>query len=65
MKDNEYDSIVWMGDINADFVRNSTFNKIVDDFLEEKSLMKSWEKYPIDHTHTHTRERRGDIYLNH
>ena len=62
MKDNEYDSVVWMGDINADFERNSTFTRIVADFIEERCLEKSWEKYPIDHTHTF--EKEGVTYTS-
>ena len=56
MDDNEYDSIVWMGDINADFERNTTFTKTVAEFIEGRQLEKSWEKYPIDHTHTFEKE---------
>ena len=56
MDENEYDSVNWCGDINADFIRNTTFTNTVDIFLEEKLLEKSWEKYPIDYTHTFERD---------
>ena len=62
MDDNEFDSIVWMGDINADFERNSTFTKTVAEFIEERRLVKSWEKHPIDHTHVY--EKEGMTYTS-
>ena len=62
MANNEYDSIVWMGDINADFKRNTTFTTAVADFIEEKGLVKSWENYSVDHTHTF--EQDGKTYTS-
>ena len=56
LDDNDYDSVVWMGDINADFHRNTTFTRTVAQFIEERNLQKSWDKYPIDHTHTFEKE---------
>ena len=51
MDDNEFDSIVWMGDINADFERRSTFTKTIAEFIDGRCLERSWDRYPIDHTH--------------
>ena len=62
MNNNEYDSIIWMGDINADFRRNSIFTNAVTEFIEEKQLVKSWEEYSIDHTHTFDKE--GKTYTS-
>ena len=47
----ESSTVVWTGDINADFLRNTTFTKIVSEFIENKMLCKSWERYQIDFTH--------------
>ena len=58
MKDNEYDNVVWGGDMNADFLRDTVFTNTVDSFLSEMSLKKSWDKYKIDFTHTFEREEQ-------
>ena len=49
LMENEYDSVIWGGDINADFTSN------IIRFVEEKSFEKSWDKYPIDFTHVFER----------
>ena len=54
--DNEFDSVIWCGDINAEFIRNTTFTKIVEGFAKENSLENAWEKFPIDYTHVCERE---------
>ena len=55
--ENSFDQIIWTGDINADFRRNSRFLNIVDEFVSTSGLEKSWEKFPVDFTHT--TERNG------
>lgn len=45
LADNEYDSVIWCGDINADLIRNTTFTTTVDRFIDENSFEKSWDKY--------------------
>ena len=52
LKDNDFDDVIWTGDINTDFDRESYFTKAVDTFVEEKFLMKAWDRFPIDFTHT-------------
>ena len=54
--ENEYDSIIWGGDINADFLHNTVFTSNISLFVEEKSFEKSWDKYPVDFTHVFERE---------
>lgn len=49
---NDFDSVIWTGDINADFIRQTKFTDIMENFIDEKSLMKSWEKFVIDFTHS-------------
>ena len=54
--ENEYDSVIWGGDMNADFLRNTVFTSNISRFVEEKSFEKSWDKYPVDFTHVFERE---------
>ena len=56
MKGNEFDNIIWTGDINADFMRNTQFTSIIERFIDENSLqIKFTHKFDIDgHTHTST-----------
>ena len=49
---NNFDHIVWAGDLNADFRRNNNFTQVIDQFIEKMNLFKSWDKYHIDFTHT-------------
>lgn len=46
------DSVIWTGDINADFLRGNKFTEIVSDFVEDKSFVKSWDRFPIDFTYS-------------
>ena len=51
--DNEFDTIVWTGDINAVFSRNSVHVRAVDNYVSENNLNKAWNKFDIDCTCTH------------
>ena len=48
---NEFDSVIWTGEINGDFIRQTKFTSIIESFINEKSLVKSWDKFAIDFTH--------------
>ena len=50
---NDYDHIIWAGDLNADFLRNSKHTRIVQHFIEELNLLKAWDKYDVNFTHYH------------
>ena len=56
LMENEYDSVIWGGDMNADFLRYTVFTSNISRFVEEKSFEKSWDKYPVDFTHVFERE---------
>ena len=56
LSDNEYDSVIWGGDINADFIRNTTFTTTVERFIDDNSFEKSWDKFSIDYTHSSERD---------
>ena len=51
--DNEFDTLVWTGDINADFSRNSGHVRAVDNYVSENNLIKAWNKFEVDFTCTH------------
>ena len=50
---NDFDNVVWAGDINADFVQQSKFTSIIENFISENTLVKSWDKYKIDFSHSY------------
>ena len=56
---NAYNSIVWAGDLNADFKRKTTFTRIVESFLAENGLSSCWEKFPVDFTHLQERDGKS------
>ena len=41
----DFDNVVWTGDINADFGRNSKFTSLVDEFVKDKGLLRARDKY--------------------
>ena len=51
LDENEYDDVVWAGDINAEFSRNTHYTNVIQSFVVEKSLLKCWDKWPIDFSH--------------
>ena len=49
---NEYNSVVWTGDINANFCRQSRFTKMIESFIDENEVAIAWSKFQIDCTLT-------------
>ena len=49
---NKSDHIVWVGDINSDFTRNSYHTVAVDQAIQDLSLQKSWDNF-ADYSCTH------------
>ena len=47
----EFDNVVWAGDLNADFGRNSKFTSLVDDFTKDKGLLRAWDRFMVSYTH--------------
>ena len=65
LSNTDFDSLIWTGDINADFIRQTQFTKIIDELIEEKAL-KSWNKFPVDFTHLQEiRNRTNTSTLDH
>ena len=48
----DFNRLVWTGDINADFKRNTRFVRVVEDFISKLDLVKAWDIQKIDFTHT-------------
>ena len=53
IRSNAFDSLLWAGDINADFARNSSHSNLVNDWVLDLGLSKSWEHFEVDFTHCH------------
>ena len=50
---NDFDSILWAGDINADFIRNTSHTRTVSETVEDLGLTKSWDRFIVDFTCCH------------
>ena len=59
---NEHDTILWAGDINTDFNRNSKHVRDTVDFLQEHHFHSSWNTFAVDYTHYH--EVNGISYVS-
>ena len=46
----EFSSIIWAGDINADFVRRTNHTETVQEVLDEMNLFTLWEDHKVDFT---------------
>ena len=49
--ENDFDYMVLVGDINADFRRKTKFVDIIQEFLMKTKVHKSWDSYPAEFTH--------------
>ena len=47
----QFDDVIWMGDINADFCRNTKHVWRIETYLNDKKLVKAWDSFQIDFTH--------------
>ena len=50
---NSFDTVLWAGDINSDFSRNSNHTRAVKDALEDLGLLEAWDQFTTDFTCTH------------
>ena len=62
LEQNEFTNVVWLGDINCDFLRQTAHTTHIRNFIEENSLIKSWEKFEADFTMCH--EIQGQTYIS-
>ena len=49
----DFNSVVWTGDINADFSRKTEFTKCIESFIDDNNFKCAWSHFPIDFTHVH------------
>ena len=53
IRKHDFDSLLWAGDINADFSRNTSHTSRVSEDLEELGLIRSWDRFVVDFTCCH------------
>ena len=53
IQQNNFDHLVWAGDINADFLRVTGHVNIISEFVSKLDMEKSWDIYDIDFTCCH------------
>ena len=59
---NKFHHVIWAGDINSDFLRNTNHVSVVSSFLQEFSLLLSWDNFSIDFTHEY--ELNGNSFVS-
>ena len=62
IENNFCDTILWAGDLNSDFSRQSSHTTAVNDALQELGLQSSWDSFHIDYTAEH--EILGQSYTS-
>lgn len=58
LEEKNFDSVIWLGDINADFRRTTKFVGLVSEFIDEHGIIKSWDKHEVDFTHLTVRDEQ-------
>ena len=58
-----FQSLYLAGDLNSDFLRNSSHVQAVREFLSRLNLIKLWDTHDVDFTHTFERQT-GEVYHN-
>ena len=56
--ENDFNEYIWTGDINADFGRKTRFVDLVETYVNDNNMIRSWERFDVDFTHAHN---SGDI----
>ena len=56
IQNSECDSVVWAGDINTDYSRNTPHCTIVKESVEEMDMKTVWDRFEVDFTCTYQRE---------
>ena len=62
INNNNCDSIIWTGDINADFSRNNLQCRTVQEMVVGNNLTSVWDDFDVDFTCTY--EREGDTHVS-
>ena len=58
----ESDAVMLVGDINADYTRNTPHTRTVKESLDELQLVTAWDTFQADFTHTY--EREGPTFIS-
>ena len=53
LTNNDYRQVFLTGDINCNFLKKTMHVKNVSEFLDRNGLLKAWDTFNIDFTHTH------------
>ena len=56
IRNSNCDSVIWAGDINADYTRNTPHSRTVKESVEEMDLVTAWDKFHVDCTCTYVKE---------
>ena len=62
IENNDCDAVVWAGDVNSDFSRDTAHTRAVKDAVENLNLLVTWESFPVDFTCTS--ERDGNTIIS-
>ena len=62
IRNNDFDSLLWAGDINAEFLRATSHTRTVHAAVDDLGLTKAWDRFNIDFTHCH--EQLGIIHTS-
>jgi hypothetical protein len=50
--------VLWAGDANSDFTRNTAHTRAVKEVVEDSNLLVTWDSFPVDFTCTSERDGR-------
>ena len=56
IEDNDCDAVLWAGDANSDFTRNTAHTRAVKEVVEDSNLLVTWDSFPVDFTCTSERD---------
>ena len=62
IRDCNCDAVMLIGDINADYTRNTSHTRTVRESMDELLLMMAWDSFTIDFTHTY--ESEGSTFVS-
>ena len=55
-------SVIWAGDVNADFIRQTNHTENVKELVDELKLLTAWDRFDVDFTSTN--EVAGETYVS-
>ena len=58
INENYFNEFIWTGDINANFGRKTRFADLVEIYVNDNNMIRSWERFDVDFTHVYN---SGDI----